>query len=155
MAQVENRIWHPEKSNIYCDEIGINCNIAAMVEIQKGARVGNNCRIGAFTFIPQGVHIGNDCFIGPGAVFTNDLFPNAAEANRGEWTMLVTTVEDGVSIGANATVLCGITIGRGALVGAGAVVTKDVPAYAVVSGNPARIRRYRKSAEETPTNATA
>lgn len=144
MPKIENRIWHPEKSNIYCDEIGENCNIAAMVEIQQGAKIGRNCRIGAFTFIPRGVDIADDCFIGPGTVFTNDLYPNAAEANRGEWTMRATHVHNDVSIGANATILCGLTIGEGALIGAGSVVTRDVPPYAVVSGNPARVRRYRK-----------
>lgn len=141
---VQNQIWHPEKSNIYCDDIGENCNIAAMVEIQAGARIGNNCRIGAFTFIPRGVHLGDEVFVGPGTVFTNDLFPNAAEANRGEWEMRATTVENDVAIGANSTILCGLTIGRGALIGAGSVVTRDVPAYAVVAGNPAKVRRYRK-----------
>ncbi len=141
--RVENRIWHPEKSNIYCDDIGENCNIATMVEIQRGASVGRDCRIGAFSFIPQGVHIGNEVFVGPGTVFTNDLFPNAREANRGEWTMRETHVEDGVAIGANATILCGLRIGRGALVGAGSVVTKDVAPGAVVAGNPARLVKMR------------
>lgn len=150
MTQVHNRIWHPEKSNIYCDQIGENCNIAALVEIQKGARVGDNCRIGAFTFIPQGVTIGNDVFIGPGTVFTNDLFPNAREANRGEWTMVPTTVGDDVAIGANCTILCGLTIGEGALIGAGSVVTRDIPPMAMAVGNPARVVKYRQSKAEAP-----
>ena len=148
MTQVQNRIWHKHLSNIYCDEIGENCNIAALVEIQKGARVGDNCRIGAFTFIPQGVSIGNDCFIGPGTVFTNDLLPNAREANRGEWTMVPTTVEDDVAIGANSTILCGITIGEGALIGAGSVVTRSIPPMAIAVGNPARVVKYRQSKAE-------
>lgn len=138
------QVWHPEKSNIYCENIGRNCNIAALVEIQAGASIGDNCRIGAFSFIPAGVRLGNEVFVGPGTVFTNDLFPNAAEANRGEWVMRPTTVEDDVAIGANSTILCGLTIGRGALIGAGSVVTRDVPPYAIVAGNPARVRRYRK-----------
>jgi acetyltransferase-like isoleucine patch superfamily enzyme len=140
---VRNQIWHPEKSNIYCDRIGQDCNIAAMVEIQQGASVGDRCRIGPFTFIPRGVHIGNEVFIGPGVVFTNDLYPNAREANAGQWEMRDTMVEDDVAIGANATVLCGLTLGRGCLIGAGSVVTRSVPPYAVVSGNPARVRKYR------------
>lgn len=151
MPRLENRIWHPEKSNIYCDEIGENCNIAAMVEIQKGARIGRNCRVGAFTFIPRGVNIGDDCFIGPGTVFTNDLYPNAAEANRGEFTLRQTYVHNDVAIGANATILCGLTIGEGALIGAGSVVTRDVPPFGVVSGNPARVRRYRKQGHDAPS----
>ncbi|MBM3462175.1 MAG: N-acetyltransferase [Armatimonadetes bacterium] len=144
---VKNQVWHPEKSNIYSDQIGENCNIAAMVEIQRGASIGRDCRIGAFSFIPQGVHIGNEVFVGPGTVFTNDLFPNAAEANRGEWTMVETFVEDGVAIGANSTILCGLRISTGALIGAGSVVTRDVPPHAVVAGNPARVVKYRKPEE--------
>lgn len=155
MTVVKNQIWHPEKSNIYCDDIGENCNIAAMVEIQKGARIGSSCRIGAFTFIPRGVTIGNEVFIGPGTVFTNDLFPNAREANRGEWTMVETTVEDDVAIGANCTILCGLTIGEGALIGAGSVVTRDIPRMAIAIGNPARVVKYRESKTEAPPSADA
>jgi UDP-2-acetamido-3-amino-2,3-dideoxy-glucuronate N-acetyltransferase len=144
---MNNQIWHPDKSNIYCQDIGTNCNIAAMVEIQAGASVGNDCRIGAFCFIPRGVHIGHEVFVGPGTVFTNDRFPNAREANRGEWTMLETYVEDEVAIGANCTILCGLRIGRGALIGAGSVVTRDVEPYAVMSGNPARRIKFRTPKE--------
>ncbi len=141
------QIWHPEKSNVYCDDIGEETNVAALVEIQHGARIGRRCRIGALCFIPAGVDIGDDVFVGPGTVFTNDLFPSARSAANGTWEMRPTRIENEVSIGANATILCGITIGRGAVVGAGSVVTRDVPADAVVYGNPARVRR---SVDRTP-----
>ena len=88
-----------------------------------------------------------EVFVGPGTVFTNDLFPNAEEANRGQWAMVETHVGDGVAIGANCTILCGFTIGKGALIGAGSVVTKDVPPYAIVAGNPARVKGHRKPKE--------
>ncbi len=128
------KIWHPELSNIYGDgKIGTNCNIGALVEIRH-PDIGNDCKIQAFTFIPGGVRIGNRVFIGPRVTFTNDKHPKAV----GDWVPLETWVEDDVNIGAGAVILPGITLGKGCTIGAGAVVTKNVPSGATVVGNPAK-----------------
>lgn len=136
------KIHHPELVNLYGCVIGDNTRIASFVEIGKNVRIGKNCKIEAFAFIPEGVVLEDNVFVGPHACFTNDLHPRAAtggspQANN-EWKLESTVVQEGASIGANATILCGLTIGRGAMVGAGSVVIKDVPAGAVVMGNPAR-----------------
>ena len=123
--------------NLFGCKIGRNCKIGAYVEIGRDAVIGDNCKIEAFAFIPSGVTIEDDVFVGPHACFTNDLHPSAV----GEWEITPTLVKKGASIGANATIICGNTIGEGALVGAGAVVTKDVPAKTLVVGCPARIIR--------------
>lgn len=128
------KIWHPETSNIYGCKIGKDCNIGTLVEIRKDVIIGDRCKIQAFVFIPEGICIGNNVFIGPHVCFTNDKYPSAT--NYGKF--MKTIVEDGANIGANATILCGIKIGRGATIGAGAVVTKDVPAWTTVVGNPAK-----------------
>ena len=130
--------------NAYGCTIGENTKVGTFVEIQKGATIGTNCKISSHSFICEGVHIEDNVFIGHGVMFTNDLFPRAANADgslqtEADWSMVETFVKKGASIGSNATILCGITIGENSLVGAGAVVTKDVPANAVVAGNPARI----------------
>ena len=122
-------------ANIYGCKIGKDCKIAAFVEIGRGVKIGDKCAIEAFVFIPPGVTIGNEVFIGPHVCFTNDKKPKAV--NPG-WKMTDTHVEDGASIGANSTIVCGVTIGAGSMVGAGSVVTKDVPPYTLVVGNPAR-----------------
>lgn len=127
--------------NIYKCKIGKNCKIEAYVYIEGGVVIGDNCKIKPFVFIPTGVTIEDDVFIGPNVAFTNDKYPSA----HGEWKLLRTRVKRGASIGANCVILPGLTIGQYALIGAGSVVTKDVPDYAVVSGNPARIRTH-----ETP-----
>lgn len=127
--------------NLYGCTIGDETKIGAFVEIQKNATVGRRCKISSHSFVCEGVHIGNDVFVGHGVVFTNDKYPRAAVEGRpvtSEWDLLETFVEDGASIGSNATILCGIRIGKGAMVGAGAVVTVDVPAGAKVAGVPAR-----------------
>ncbi len=121
--------------NLYGCKIGKNCKIASFVEIQKDVVIGDNCKIEAFAYIPTGVTIEDEVFIGPHACFTNDKKPRAV----GEWEVVPTLVKKGASIGANAVILCGVTIGEYAMVGAGAVVTKDVPANAKVVGNPARV----------------
>lgn len=121
--------------NLYKARIGRECKIDAFVYIEEGVQIGDRTKVRAFTFIPSGVTIGSDVFVGPHVCFTNDRRPRA----RGEWKLEATVVEDGASIGAGAIILPGVTIGRNALVGAGAVVTKDVPAGAVVRGNPAAI----------------
>jgi len=128
-------IWH--YCNLYGCKIGKNCKIASYVEIGKDVVIGDNCKIEAFTFIPSGVKIGNRVFIGPHVCFINDKWPKAT----GEWEICETIVEDDVSIGANSTILAGVTIGKGAMIGAGSVVTRDVPANAVIYGEKAKVRR--------------
>jgi acetyltransferase-like isoleucine patch superfamily enzyme len=128
--------------NLYGCTIGDDTKIGAFVEIQKDSSIGKRCKISSHTFICEGVHIGNDVFIGHGVMFTNDKYPKASIDGvpiTDEWTMLETHIEDNVSIGSNATILCGIRICKNAIIGAGAVVTKDVPNGATVVGNPARI----------------
>lgn len=144
--------WH-NFVNLYGCEIGDDSKIGAFVEIQRGARVGRRCKISSHSFICEGVRIGDDVFVGHGVMFTNDRHPRASIDGRpvtDEWTMEETVIEDGVAIGTNATILCGLTIGRGAVVGAGAVVVKDVPPGATVAGNPARILDRRADAEPQP-----
>lgn len=130
-------IWHPDTSNLYGCTIGDDCNIGTFVEIQRDVHIGNNCKIQAFAFIPTGVQIGNGVFIGPHVCFTNDMYPRA----EGQWEVHKTVVEGGASIGANSTICPGITIGQNAMIGAGSVVTKDVPNDELWVGNPARFLR--------------
>jgi len=125
--------------NLYKCKIGRNCKIEPYVYIEGGVVIGDNCKIKPFVFIPTGVTIEDDVFIGPNVTFTNDKYPKA----HGEWKLLETRVKRGASIGANSVILPGITIGENALIGAGSVVTKDVPDHALVTGNPGRITRYR------------
>jgi acetyltransferase-like isoleucine patch superfamily enzyme len=129
--------------NAYGCSIDDNSKIGAFVEIQKGATIGKNCKISSHTFICEGVHISDNVFVGHGVMFTNDLLPRATRPDGSpqteeDWTLVPTYVLKGASIGSNATIICGITIGENAMIGAGAVVTKDVAANAVVAGNPAR-----------------
>ena len=130
--------------NAYGCSIDDNSKIGAFVEIQKGASIGKNCKISSHTFICEGVHIEDNCFVGHGVMFTNDLFPRATNPDgsaqtEADWTLVETFIKKGASIGSNATILCGVTIGENALIGAGAVVTKNVPANAIVAGNPAKL----------------
>ena len=122
--------------NIFGCKIGNNCKIAAFVEIQKNVSIGDKCAIEAFAFIPSGVTIEDEVFIGPHVCFINDLKPRAV--NPG-WKEISTKVKKGTSIGAGSIILCGITIGEKAMIAAGSVVTKDVPANTLVAGNPAKI----------------
>src|SRR3954453_23493949 len=129
--------------NLYGCEIGDESKIGTFVEIQRGARIGRRVKISSHTFICEGVHIEDNVFIGHGVMFTNDLFPRATNADGSQqtdadWKVIETRVRKGASIGSNATILCGITIGENALVGAGAVVTKDVAPNTVVAGVPAK-----------------
>ena len=129
--------------NAYGCSIDDHTKVGTFVEIQKGASIGKNCKISSHSFICEGVHIEDNCFIGHGVMFTNDLFPRAtnvdgSQQTEEDWTLVETFVKKGASIGSNATILCGITIGENALIGAGSVVVKDVPANTIVVGNPAR-----------------
>lgn len=125
--------------------IGNHCKIHAFVTIQDNVMIGNFCKIEHYAFIPSGVTIEDEVFIGQGVCFTNDKYPRAARAGRlqnvNDWKLIPTIVKKGASIGSNATVLCGVTIGERAIVGAGSVVTKDVPDDTTVVGNPAQILR--------------
>ena len=130
--------------NAYSCQIDDNSKVGTFVEIQKGAFIGKNCKISSHSFICEGVHIEDNCFIGHGVMFTNDLLPRATNLdgsaqNENDWTLIETFVKKGASIGSNATILCGITIGENSLIGAGAVVVNDVPKNSVVVGNPARV----------------
>ena len=138
--------------NLYGCSIGDNTIIGAFVEIQKNAAVGKNCKISSHSFICEGVVIEDGVFIGHGVMFINDLYPRATAPSgqlqtEADWNVTRTFVKRGASIGSGATILANVTIGENALVGAGSVVTKDVPANAVVAGNPARLLRYLQSEE--------
>ena len=138
--------------NLYGCEIGDESRIGAFVEIQKGARVGKRVKISSHTFICEGVTIEDQVFIGHNVTFTNDPYPRATTPlgetqTDSDWTVIPTTVRRGASIGSGATILCGVEIGEGAIVGAGSMVTKDVPPGAVVVGNPARVLRMLKPQE--------
>ena len=142
-------IFHPDLVNLYGCTIGDECKIATFVEIQRGVVLGRRVKVEAFAFIPTGVTVEDGAFIGPHVCFTNDRYPAAVDAGgnllraggSGDWEIVPTVVEAGASIGANATIVCGVRIGARALVGAGAVVTRDVPPGALVVGNPARVVR--------------
>jgi len=132
--------------NLYGCEVGDGSKIGTFVEMQKGAKIGRNCKISSHSFICEGVTIEDDVFVGHNVTFINDPYPRAvtedgALQTETDWVCIPTTVRKGASIGSSATILCGVTIGEGALVGAGSVVTKDVPARAVVAGNPAHVVR--------------
>jgi len=135
--------------NIYGCTIGDNCLIGAFVEIQDGVKIGNKVRIQSHTFICEGVTIEDDVFIGHGVAFVNDNYPRAVNKkgkpiDRKDWNLLPVIVKKGASIGSNATILGGITIGEHAMVGAGSVVTKNVLSYSTVAGNPARVIKMKK-----------
>jgi len=132
--------------NLYGCEVGDNTKIGAFVEIQKNARVGRNCKISSHTFICEGVTIEDNAFIGHGVTFVNDSYPRATASGgqlqtEKDWKVEQTLVKKGASIGSGATILSKVVIGENAIVGAGSVVTKDVPANAIVAGNPAKVLR--------------
>ncbi len=135
--------------NLYGCEIGDNTKIGTFVEIQKGVTIGKNCKISSHTFICEGVHIEDNCFIGHNVTFINDKYPRATNPDgslqtESDWVCIPTYVKKGASIGSSATILCGVTIGEGAIVGAGSVVTKDVEPYTVVAGVPAKLIKHLK-----------
>ena len=130
--------------NAYGCSIDDGSKVGAFVEIQKGATIGKNCKISSHTFICEGVHIEDNVFVGHNVTFINDRFPRATNPDgsvqtEADWKLEETQIKKGASIGSSVTILCGITVGEGAIVGAGSVVTKDVPANAIVAGNPAKI----------------
>jgi acetyltransferase-like isoleucine patch superfamily enzyme len=138
------RIFQPELVNLYGCTIGSETKIGAFVEIQKNASVGSRCKISSHAFICEGVTIEDEVFIGHGVMFINDLYPRATSEDgelqtEADWQVSLTRIKRRASIGSNATIVCGLTVGENALVGAGAVVTRDVPDYAIVAGVPARV----------------
>jgi UDP-2-acetamido-3-amino-2,3-dideoxy-glucuronate N-acetyltransferase len=138
------KIFHPNLVNLYGCTIGDETKIGAFVEIQKNVTVGNRCKISSHSFLCDGVVLEDEVFVGHGVMFTNDLYPRATNEDgslktESDWDAVQTLVKHGASLGSNATVLPGVTIGKKVIVGAGAVVTGDVPDYAIVVGVPARI----------------
>ena len=132
--------------NLYGCSVGDNTKIGAFVEIQKNASVGNNCKVSSHSFICEGVDIEDDVFVGHGVMFINDMYPRATANGQlqteADWKVERTRVRKGASIGTGSTILANVTIGENAIIGAGSVVTKDVPPNAIVAGNPARLLRY-------------
>jgi UDP-2-acetamido-3-amino-2,3-dideoxy-glucuronate N-acetyltransferase len=147
--------------NLYGCEIGDESKIGTFVEIQKGASIGRRCKISSHTFICEGVTLEDEVFVGHNVTFTNDLYPRATTLAGGlqteaDWQCAPTLVKRRASIGSGATLLCGITVGEGAVIGAGSVVTKDVPAGAIVAGNPARfIRWVARGAQQPEISSTS
>lgn len=141
--------------NLYGCEIGDETKIGAFVEIQKNATVGKRCKISSHTFVCEGVVIEDNVFIGHGVTFINDSYPRATAADgqlqtEADWKVERTVIRKGASIGSGATILANTSIGENAIVGAGSVVTKDVPPNSIVAGNPARILRYIEESKEDP-----
>ena len=156
------KILYPELANLYGCSIGDGTRIGPFVEIQKNVHVGAQCKISSHSFICEGVTIEDEVFIGHGVMFTNGIYPRATTKSgvlqsNDDWELTTTRVRRRASIGSNATILAGTEIGEGAIVGAGAVVTKNVPDYAIVAGNPARIigdARLRENDASNLTNQT-
>ncbi len=136
-------IPHPSLVNLYGCTIGDDTKIGAFVEIQKNAKVGARCKISSHTFICEGVTIEDEVLIGHGVIFINDPFPRATVGRRlqteVDWKVVPTHIKRGASVGSGAVIMCGVTVGRKALVGAGAVITHNVPDYAIVTGVPGRV----------------
>jgi acetyltransferase-like isoleucine patch superfamily enzyme len=139
------RIFQPELVNLYGCTIGDETKIGAFVEIQKNAFIGSRCKISSHTFVCEGVTIEDEVFVGHGVMFTNDVYPRATSGGalqtEADWAVVPTRVKKGASIGSGAVILAGVTIGENALVGAGAVVTRDVPPNTIAKGIPARLGR--------------
>jgi len=138
------RIFQPNLVNLYGCSIGAETKVGAFVEIQKNATIGKRCKISSHTFICEGVSIEDEVFVGHGVMFTNDVYPRAVNEDgtpqtEVDWKVVKTIVKKRASLGSNATIIAGVTIGESAMVGAGAVVTKDVPDFAIVAGVPARV----------------
>jgi acetyltransferase-like isoleucine patch superfamily enzyme len=145
-VKLGNNVKIFEFTNLYGCEIGDDSKVGAFVEIQKNAKVGKNVKISTHSFICEGVTIEDDVFIGHNVSFINDKYPRSTNQAGGlqteaDWKVVPTLVKKGASIGTSSTILCGVTIGENAIVGAGSVVTKDVPANTIVAGVPARVKR--------------
>jgi acetyltransferase-like isoleucine patch superfamily enzyme len=145
--------------NLYGCEIGDETKIGAFVEIQKNASVGKRCKISSHTFICEGVTIEDNVFVGHGVMFINDSYPRATAAGgklqtEADWKVERTVIKKGASLGSGATILANVTVGENAIVGAGSVVTKDVPAHAIVAGNPAKFLRFIDKSTEKAMEAT-
>lgn len=152
-VKVGNNVRFSKFINLYGCEVGDDTKIGAFVEIQKNAKVGRRCKISSHTFICEGVTIEDEVFIGHNVTFVNDSFPRATNGTgslqtEADWKVETTVVKKGASIGSGATILANVVIGEHALVGAGTVVTRDVPANAIVKGNPGKVLRYFESGEE-------
>jgi len=149
------KIFHPDLVNLYGCYIGAETKIGTFVEIQKNAMVGARCKISSHSFICEGVTIEDEVFVGHGVMFINDIYPRSTTSGgnlqtEADWKLIETRIKRRASIGSNVTILAGVTVGENAMVGAGAVVAKDVPDYAIVAGVPARIigdvrNRFEKS----------
>jgi UDP-2-acetamido-3-amino-2,3-dideoxy-glucuronate N-acetyltransferase len=137
------QIHHPELINLYGCSIGNESKIGAFVEIQKNAVIGARCKVSSHTFICEGVTIEDEVFVGHGVMFINDRYPRSTSGGRlqteSDWKVMPTVVRQGSSIGSGAVIMCGVTIGRSAMIGSGAVVTRDVPDHAIVAGVPAKV----------------
>ena len=141
---VDVKIFHPDLVNLYGCVIGSATKIGTFVEIQKQVTIGNRCKISSHSFLCEGVVLEDEVFVGHGVMFTNDLYPRATNEDGSlqtdtDWHVVTTQIKQGASIGSNATILAGITIGKQAIVGAGAVVTRDIPDYAIAVGVPAQV----------------
>lgn len=154
------RIFYPDMVNIYGCKIGDGTRVGPFVEIQGDVDIGANCKIQSHSFICEGVTIEDGVFVGHGVMFVNDTHPRAINPDgslqgAGDWQLVKTRIKKGASLGTHATIMGGITVGTFALVGAGAVVTKDVPDYAIVAGVPARIIGDSRDAKHKPDAAAA
>ena len=147
------KIFQPDLVNLYGCSVGDESKIGAFVEIQKNASIGTRCKISSHTFICEGVTIEDDVFVGHGVMFINDLYPRATASGRlqseADWAVVPTRVKRGASIGSGAVILAGITIGEEAMIGAGAVVTRDIPDHAIAKGVPARLGRDAREIVKT------
>lgn len=148
-------IVRPELVNLYGCTIGDGSRVGPFVEIQRGVEIGRNCKISSHSFLCEGVTIDDGVFVGHGVMFTNDLFPRATSASgalqtANDWELIPTRVKRHASLGSNVTIVAGVTIGESAMVGAGSVVTKDVPDYAIVVGVPSRVIGDVRDNSKTP-----
>lgn len=153
-------IYWPEQVTLYGCMIGENSRIGPFVEIQKNSVIGRSCKISSHSFICEGVVIEDEVFVGHGVMFTNGRYPRASNPDgslqtEADWEVELTRVRRGASIGSNATIVCGVTVGERAIVGAGAVVTKDVPDDAIVAGVPARVIGTAFAQPQAPVNCRA